>query len=127
MITELPKSAQKHIKSGYTVRGHSPYRFDHIANKQADLLQERAASPHVVVTINDSFSSDKTSRHRNIYFTDNLPLAISLAASLAIESLEVAEEVVEIRAATAEEIDAFTRFINLALEVEPLVIRAQEL
>jgi hypothetical protein len=123
----MTRSAQRHIKSGYTVRGHSPYRFEHIANKQADQLQESAANPHVVVTINDSFSSDKKSRHRNIYFADNLPLAISLAASLTIESLEVAEEVVEIRAATAQEIEAFTRFINLTLKVEPLVIKAEEL
>jgi hypothetical protein len=118
---------KKHITEGYTLRGSDAYRFEHIASAQADELAEMAEFPHVVVTVNSTFSADKKSQHLNTYFAYSLPMAISLAAALTIESLETAERVVEIRAATPEEVQAFGKVLTRARAIEPLVIEASDL
>jgi hypothetical protein len=76
--------------------------------KEADKLRDQSEYPFIIETINYTIAHDNKNKvHHNMYFTWTLTDAIKLATNLIIESLDVAEEVVDIRPATREEIEKF--------------------
>ena len=102
-------SDQKHITNGWTFEEHSgPYHFEHFPLRKANALMEARDALYVIETINPVLADPKTV-HFNKYFASSLADAIGFAARMEILAQEIAETVVGIRPATADESDMYWR------------------
>lgn len=101
----------KELKSGWAFDqfSGSVYSFEHMPLDDANALFDVRDSIYVVESINYTLADNGDSVHRNKYFALSLSVAIALAARCEIVRQEVAEDVVAIREATAEETDVFLR------------------
>jgi hypothetical protein len=80
------------------------YHFEHIPLRRAETLAYERDRVYVVEAVNWTHpAGDQGTVHFNKYFVIGLPGAIAFAAHCLIDWEEVAEDVVGIRAATAEE------------------------
>ena len=85
------------------------YHFDHISIADAHMLVDAREGVTIVETINNTFDDSKTMLHHNKYFAMNFPAALGLATQLELSfyGLEIAEQVVAVRAATEDETEEY--------------------
>ncbi|MDQ4075101.1 MAG: hypothetical protein M3220_02505 [Chloroflexota bacterium] len=112
------------LSSGWTIDiGCAIYHFEHTPADIAWQRLELREHPFVVETINRTIATaDPNHLHLNQYFAWSLPEAIALAARVEIDAQSVAEEVVEIRPATPEEVEEYTRVWNYFSNSMPAAI-----
>lgn len=118
----------KQICNGWTANDYdgTPYHFEHIPKKEAELAKEMKECVHVVETINWTLA-DKSTVHLNKYFTFGLSRAIGLATQIEINSIEVAEDVVTIRLATTQEAKKWFAIKELFPKQRELAISDEEI
>jgi hypothetical protein len=118
---------KKQIANGWTRSdyGDDVYHFEHFPLAEAQEEQEFCDEClYVVETINWTLADEKTV-HRNKYFEFNLSDAIGLAARIQIASLDVAENVVEVRPATEQEIEDYFKALPQLKAAEVVIADAQ--
>lgn len=117
----------KELKSGWDFDQFSGsiYSFEHMPLDDANTLFDVRDSIYVVESINYTLADNGRSVHRNKYFAISLSAAIALAARCEIEWQEVAEDVVAVREATAEETDVFLRVRSYFAAKMPSAISAE--
>ena len=80
------------------------YHYEHIPKTKGNHKRAKADKLHIVEAINWTYANgDKSICHFNRYFALDFLDGLTIATTLAIQSIEVAEEVVCIREATDEE------------------------
>ncbi len=97
---------KKELQSGWNEAYDTVYHFEHFPTKAAKVETEMKEMVWVVETINWTYANqgdrvdkktvDKKTVHKNKYFVHGLRDAIALAARIELESIEVAEEVINI-------------------------------
>jgi hypothetical protein len=89
-------------------------------------MADQREAVYVVEAINWTFGKSDKEVHHNEYFALNLSGAIALAARIEIEAQNVAEEVVGIRRATAEETQMFLKVFKAPGNSIPQVLSKKE-
>ncbi len=117
-------SKDKHLDNGWTWDRYAGalVHFRHIPIAEAEALEPADGEVWIVETINGTYSADKKHLHHNCYFAMGLPSALALGNSLefGFQANEIAEKVIGLRRATAEESDHFWAAFDVFTATEPM-------
>ena len=118
----MATSGEEEIRNGWTLEKEGCMcHFEHFPLDDATVIkEEKECHPSVVETINWTLAEEETMVHYNKYFTWCFDAAIAKAVKIELASKEVAEEVVCVRIARDDELEAHHNASEYFEGLEPI-------